>query len=166
MEPWLTGKLNDVSPLLAAILYSFEQAREDLRRWTEGLSEEQVWRRTGEIGSVGFHIRHIAGSVDRLITYADGRQLDESQLVELKSEQNNGGLSRDELLALLDEKLSKADTVVRGIDPSSFSTVREIGRKRTPVPLGVLLVHISEHTQRHVGAAIVTSKVVRGPAPV
>ena len=163
MEPWLTGKLNDVSPLLAALLYSFEQTREDLRRWTDGLSEEQIWRRSGEIGSVGFHIRHIAGSVDRLLTYADGGQLDERQLLELKSEQNDGGLSRDQLLALLDEKLSKAETVVRAIDPSSFSAVREIGRKRTPVPLGVLLVHISEHTQRHVGAAIVTSKIVRDP---
>ncbi len=163
MEPWLTGKLNDVSPLLAALLYSFEQTREDLRRWTDGLSEEQIWRRRGEIGSVGFHIRHIAGSVDRLLTYADGGQLDERQLLELKSEQNDGGLSRDQLLALLDEKLSKAETVVRAIDPSSFSAVREIGRKRTPVPLGVLLVHISEHTQRHVGAAIVTSKIVRVP---
>src|SRR5688572_11245357 len=109
MEPWLTGKLNYVSPVIAALLYSFEQTREDLRRWTDGLSEEQIWRRSGEIGSVGFHIRHIAGSVDRLITYADGRQLDELQLAQLKGEQTDGGLSRDQLLALLDEKLSKAE---------------------------------------------------------
>ncbi|HYI97658.1 MAG TPA: DinB family protein, partial [Bryobacteraceae bacterium] len=156
-----TGTLNHLSPIAAALLYSFEQARDDLRRWTEGLSEEQIWRRTGEVASVGFHIRHIAGSVDRLITYADGRQLDESQLNALRSEQNDGGLSRDQLLTMLDEQLRKTEEIVRAIDSGSLVAIREIGRKRTPVPLGVLLVHISEHTQRHVGAAIVTCKVVR-----
>src|SRR5215218_8025913 len=162
MEPWLTGKLNDVPPVLAALLYSFEQAREDLKRRTEGMTDEQMWRRSGEVASVGFHVRHIAGSVDRLMTYALGGQLDSTQLAELKAEQQEDGPSRTDLLSFLDQKLARAESIVKGIDPSSFNATREIGRKRVPVPLGVLLIHISEHTQRHVGAAIVTTKIMKG----
>ena len=161
MEPWLTGRLNDMPPVLAALLYSFAHAREDLSRWTEGLTDEQIWRRSGEVASIGFHIRHLAGSVDRLISYAAGEQLNALQLAELKAEQNESGPTREELLTFLDEKISRAEALVNAIDPSSFTLIREIGRKRVPVPLGVLLVHISEHTQRHVGAAIVTTKIVR-----
>jgi hypothetical protein len=115
----------------------------------------------GEVGPVGFHLRHIAGSVDRLITYANGGTLDEAQMAELRSEQESRGPGRDELFALLDRKFAHAEQLVRAIDPGTLEDIREIGRKKTPVPLGVLLVHISEHTQRHVGAAIVTSKIVR-----
>jgi hypothetical protein len=87
--------------------------------------------------------------------------LDETQLKELRSEQESQGQSRDDLFALFDRKLAHAAEIVRGIDPSTLADIREIGRKKVPVPLGVLLVHISEHTQRHVGEAIVTAKIVR-----
>lgn len=163
MEPWLSGAHAHLHPVQAALLYSFQHAREDLHRWTEGLTDEQIWRRAGEIGAVGFHIRHIAGSVDRLITYAAGRALSETQMAELHAEQSAQGPGRDELLNQLDEKLSSAEAVVRAIDPGQLEMMREIGRKRTPVPLGVLLVHIAEHTQRHVGAAIVTAKLSKIP---
>lgn len=161
MEPWLSGTITGTHPVLAALLYSFQQAREDLEKWTLGLTQEQIWRRVGEVAPVGFHIRHIAGSVDRLITYASKGALTEAQLAELRAEQQIPGPSRDELFELLEKKLAHAAEIVRGIDPATLGDTREIGRKKTPVPLGILLVHISEHTQRHVGAAIVTSKIVR-----
>ena len=161
MEPWLSGIITGTHPVLAALLYSFQHARQDLDQWTRGFSDEQMWRKVGDVAPVGFHIRHIAGSVDRLITYANNGSLDETQLKELRSEQESQGQSRDDLFALFDRKLAHAAEIVRGIDPSTLADIREIGRKKVPVPLGVLLVHISEHTQRHVGEAIVTAKIVR-----
>lgn len=161
MEPWLTGKLNQLHPIVAGLLYSFEHAQEELHKWTEGLTDEQLWRRSGEVAPVGFHIRHIAGSVDRLITYAAGRQLTDEQMAVLKGESEPAGPVREELFALLDRRFKNAEDIARSLDPAAFETICEIGRKRTPVPLGVLLVHISEHTQRHVGAAIVTAKLVK-----
>jgi DinB family protein len=161
MEPWLSGTITGIHPVLAAVLYSFQHARQDLDQWTRGFSDEQMWRKVGDVAPVGFHIRHIAGSVNRLITYANNGSLDETQLKEMRSDQETKGQGREELFALLDRKLAHATEIVRGIDPSTLGDIREIGRKRVPVPLAVLLVHISEHTQRHVGEAIVTAKIVR-----
>ena len=161
MEPWLTGELTGLHPIQAALLYSFQQAAQDLRQWTEGLTDEQLWRRNGNVASVGFHIRHITGSVDRLITYAIGKQMSGAQAQDLREEHNESGPGRDKLLGDLEDQFFRSAGIVREMNPAAFPEIREIGRKRIPVPLGVLLVHISEHTQRHVGAAIVTTKTVR-----
>ena len=161
MEPWLTGTITDLHPIQAALLYSFQQATQDLRQWTEGLTDEQIWRRNGSVASVGFHIRHIAGSVDRLITYAIGEQITDAQTSVLREEQSESGPGREELLQALEDRFFRSAEIVRRINAAELTEIREIGRKRIPVPLGLLLVHISEHTQRHVGAAIVTAKTVR-----
>src|SRR4029450_3386251 len=97
-EPWLRGPIAGISPLVAPALFSFEQAREDLAKHTEGLTTEQIWTQPAEAPAVGFQLRHIAGSVDRLTAYLLGRQLDESQLSALRSEMEPGA-SREELLA-------------------------------------------------------------------
>jgi hypothetical protein len=78
-EPWLRGPIAGVSPLIAPVLYSFEQAREDLATHTAGLTIAQIWARPAGLPSVGFQLRHIAGSVDRLVTYLSGRQLSDAQ---------------------------------------------------------------------------------------
>lgn len=158
-EPWLSGTLSGVHPLLAALLYSFQHARADLAKWTQDLSSEDLSRSVLGLAPVSFHIRHIAGSVDRLLTYARGEQLSAAQMSALRDEAGTG-LSRDELLQLLDGELERAAAIVQGLDPRRLGEIREIGRKRIPVPLATLLVHIAEHTQRHVGEAIVTAKTV------
>ena len=160
VEPWLRGPLAGVDPRLAPLLYSFQQAREDLHRWTEGLTDQQVWARPHGLAPVGFQIRHIAGSIERLMAYATRQQLSDRQLAELHAEMEPGA-SLAELLAQLDQKLSAAESVARAIRPDALLEPREVGRKRLPVTLGGLLTHIAEHTQRHVGQAIVTAKIVR-----
>jgi hypothetical protein len=162
VEPWLRGGHDDLDPLQAAVLYSFEHAKADIEKWTSTLSEEQLWHQHGTVGSPGWHARHIAGSVDRLTTYAAGGQLGEAQLAALQDEKQPGGPSQPELLAYINETLDRCGNTIRSLDPSTWRSVRGIGRKRVPVPLGVLLVHIAEHTQRHVGELIVTVKLVRG----
>jgi hypothetical protein len=158
----MTGTLSHLHPMQAALLYSFEHARQDIEHWTSGMPEEALWLRVGEIAPAAFHIRHIGGSVDRLLTYAAAKELSEAQMQELQAEQQpEGQTSAAELLEYFGSKLQRAEEAVRGLDVSDLKAVREIGRKRIPVPLGVLLAHIAEHTQRHVGEAIITLKLAR-----
>jgi uncharacterized damage-inducible protein DinB len=160
-EPWLRGPITGVDPLLAPLLYAFQQAREDLARNTEGLTDSQVWSAPHGFGSVGFHLRHIAGSVDRLMIYAQGHQLSAEQIRDLEEEKSPAGPGRDELLAKLDEVLRRAEAAVRSMDPSSLREVRDVGRKRLPSTVIGLLTHVAEHTARHVGQAISAAKWAR-----
>jgi len=159
-EPWMRGPLPGVDPLLAPLLYSFQQAREDLARWTHGLTPEQLWGEPHGFGSVGFHLRHIAGSTDRLITYLRGEQLGDAQLAFLKSE-HTPGASREELLAALDRVFAESEAVVRALDPAKLAEPRFVGRKHLPSTVIGLLTHIAEHTQRHVGQTISAAKWAR-----
>jgi hypothetical protein len=162
VEPWMRGYLTGSNPVLAAVLYSFQQAREELAKWAGDLSDEALWRSFGDIAPLGFHIRHLAGSIDRLTTYAAGESLTEEQFQVLKQEHDHG-LPKDRLFELLEKSLQRAETLVRGVDPAQFTDLRYVGRKRIPATLAGLLIHIAEHTQRHVGSAIITAKLARLP---
>ena len=161
VEPWLRGTDAGVHPSIAATLFAFEQAREDLSHWTEGFSVEQMWARPHGLASLAFQIRHIAGSVERLSTYLDGRQLSEEQLRAVREEGQPAELDRDALLDLIEKSFTNAEVVMRRIDPATLAEPREVGRKRLPTTVAALLTHIAEHTARHVGEAIITAKLVR-----
>ena len=160
-EPWMRGPIAGVHPLLTPLLYCFEQAREDLAKHTAGLTPEQIWASPQGFGSVGFHLRHIAGSTDRLMTYLQGRLLNEEQTATLESEQRPDGLSREELLNAMDRVFRGAEAVVRSLDPAVLTEPRTVGRQRLPTTVIGLLSHIGEHTQRHVGQAISAAKWAR-----
>jgi len=160
-EPWLRGPLEGVSPFIAPLLRSFEMAREDLAHHTEGLSTKQLWERPAGAAPVGFHIRHIGGSVERLIVYLRGRQLDDRQMKELRAEMEPGA-TREQLLAELDHALSDAEAVVRALPSESLTESRGVGRKALPTTVIGLIIHIAEHTQRHTGQAVTTARLVRG----
>jgi uncharacterized damage-inducible protein DinB len=147
-EPWLRGPIAGVDPLIAPVLYAFTQAREDLARYSEGLTADQLWT-----SMVGFHIRHIARSTERLVDYLEGR---------LPQQLGDGdpGATREELLAELDSAFDRAEKVVRSIDPATLRDAREVGRRRLPTTVIGLLTHIAEHTQRHVGQAITAAKAI------
>jgi hypothetical protein len=157
-EPWLRGPISGVDPLIAPILYAFEQAREDLAIHTEGLTNQQIWATPHGFGSLGFHVRHIGGSTDRLTTYLEGQQLSEKQLAILQTE-HQPGASREDLLSQMDSSFHRAETIVRSLHPAMLSEPREVGRKRLPTTVIGLLTHIAEHTQRHVGQAISAAKL-------
>jgi hypothetical protein len=159
-EPWLRDSIPAVDPLLAPLLYSFQQALEDLTKFTEGLTTEQMWLRPAGLASVGFQMRHIEGSTDRLLTYAQGQELSAEQMSALKSEMEPGA-TREELLERLRVRFREAEKVVRSIPVAALAERRAVGRKLLPTTLIGLIVHIAEHTQRHVGQAIVTAKLAR-----
>ncbi len=154
-EPWLRRPIPGISPLTAPVLASFRHASEDLARWTEGLTADQIWTAPPGLATIGFHLRHIAGSTDRLMSYLQGRDLTPAQMAALQAEKAPGA-PRDELLAAVAQAFAEAEAVVRAIDPAILPDPRWVGRKRLPTTVIGLLTHIAEHTQRHVGAAIAT----------
>ncbi len=160
IEPWLRGPIEGVSPFVAPLLYSFQMAREDLARHTESLTVEQIWASPGGGASIGFHVRHAGGAADRLCTYLEGRELSEAQMTALRAE-GNPGASREELLRELDGNLSRVEAVASALNASALSEVRMVGRKKLPTTVIGLLIHIAEHTQRHVGQAVTTARLVR-----
>jgi hypothetical protein len=158
-EPWLRGPLPDIDPIVAPVLYSFQHAREDLATYTEGLSNEEIWSRPQEITSLGFHIRHMGGSVARLCAYLEGRQLTPEELERIPRE-GDPGAGRDELLSNLNAEFVRCERLLRGLNPGTLRDRREVGRNRLPTTVIGLVVHLAEHTQRHLGQAITTAKLL------
>jgi uncharacterized damage-inducible protein DinB len=150
-EPWLRGTLTDVQAVQRAVLHALELAKEDLAKWCGNLSDAELNARPANLAPVAFHIR--------LLTYAEGKELDEAQMDALRSELDPGPGS-DELFAELAGALERGASRVRAFDPNALEESRAVGKKRLPTTVGSLLVHIAEHTQRHVGQAITTAKIL------
>jgi hypothetical protein len=157
----MRGPIAGVHPLCSPLLYSFQHAREDLARHTEGLSTGQIWTRPYGLTPAGFHILHIAGSTERLMVYLQGGQLSSAQLDALAAESSAAGIDRTELLSKVDRAFDQAGEVVRALDPETLTAPRGVGRLRLPTTVIGLLTHIAEHTQRHVGQAISAAKLAR-----
>lgn len=158
-EPWLRGSLNDVPAVQRGVLHALELAREDLERWCDGLTDEELHARPGGIAPVAFHLRHIARSIDRLLTYAEGNQLSPEQISVMKAEMEPRG-SRNELMAELMVAIAKSGKRIRAFSEQQLQEARSVGKKQLPTSVGGLLVHVADHTQRHVGQAITTAKIV------
>ena len=159
-EPWLRGTLTDVAAVPRAVLHALELARTDLQDWCGSLTDEELNLEFEGIAPVAFHLRHIAGSIDRLLTYAEGRELDAAQIAALKSEKS-AGATRDRLFVDLDANFASASDRIRVLGMSDLDEGRAVGIKKLPTTVGGLLVHVADHTQRHVGQAVTTARFVR-----
>jgi hypothetical protein len=160
IEAWLRGPLEGVHPLVAPTVHAYLQALEDVAQWTDGLSDAKIWSRPHGLAPVGFQLRHIAGSVERLTTYLRGDQLTNAQLEAARSEMGPGP-GRAELLEMVTRSLQDSERVLRSLDPATLTHPRVVGRKRLPTTVTGLVVHLAEHTQRHVGELIITTKLAR-----
>jgi uncharacterized damage-inducible protein DinB len=164
-EPWLRGTLGDIPAVARAVLHALELAEEDLQKWCGALSDAQLNARPGGLAPIAFQIRHIARSVDRLLTYAEGRQLSEAQLKELKSEMAPNRAAA-EIFSELRVQFWRAEQRIRALAATKdLEAARVVGRRALPTTLGGLLVHVADHTQRHTGQAITTAKIVRASTP-
>jgi uncharacterized damage-inducible protein DinB len=160
VEPWLRGTRTDVDAVRRGVIHALELAAEDVALWCETLDDEEFEARPLGLAPVGFHLRHIARSLDRLLTYAEGQQLSERQLKALRSEMD-GGAGREAVLMEFAEGIEVAVTRVLAISRESYEQPREVGRKKLPTTVGGLLVHCADHTQRHAGQTVTTAKVVK-----
>jgi len=161
VEPWLRGTLPELDAVRRQVLHALELTAEDLERWCVELSDREMNTRPFGIAPVAFHLRHIARSLDRLLTYAEGRALSQTQMDALGSEME-GSASAEAVLKEIRGGLEDARRRVLRISQESYENPRGVGRSMLPSTVGGLLVHCAEHTQRHIGQAITTAKVVIG----
>jgi uncharacterized damage-inducible protein DinB len=162
VEPWLAGPVEGVDEYVQPAAHALLQAREDLPRAVDGLRGAQLWVRPGGAASIGFHLRHIAGAIDRLLTYARGEALSEAQKEAARAEQAPGDEpDATPLLALAQAAIDAALAQLRATPRAALLEARLVGRAQLPSTVLGLLFHVAEHTQRHTGQLIATAKVVR-----
>ena len=166
-EVWLRGPVAGVHPLLQPAAHALLQAGEECDRAAASLTAEELWATPGGAASAGFHLRHIAGVIDRLLTYTRGESLNERQRAALAAEAQPGDPPAEvaPLLADVHRAMARALEVLRSTPPESLGEPRTVGRAALPSTLHGQLYHIAEHAQRHAGQLVTTVKVVRGGAP-
>ena len=162
-EAWLEGPVEGVDPFLMPAAHSLLQSRRDIEA-AAGMSPGELWITPGGAASAGFHLRHLAGSIDRLLTYAAGAQLSDRQRERLQ-EEAEAGKPPAEARRLVEEAQAAIDhalEAIRQVRHDELLEAREVGRARLPSNVLGLLFHIAEHTQRHAGQVITTAKIVKG----
>jgi uncharacterized damage-inducible protein DinB len=151
-----------VPAVLQPVAHILLQVRESVGELTADLSEEQWNARPANVASCAFHVRHIAGVIDRLFTYARGEKLSPDQLAAIRREGEALALADvPEALRAVDARVDAAIEELRTIDASTLGDFRPVGRAQLPSTVIGCLVHGAEHSMRHVGQLSVTARVVR-----
>jgi uncharacterized damage-inducible protein DinB len=163
-EVWLRGPIEGVPAVLMPAAHAFLQVREEVAAVAEALSADELWVKPGGAASAGFHLQHIVGATDRLLTYARGEVLNETQKAYLKSEGTPGQppASASTLVAAAQKSMDDAVNVLRGTAAESVTDARAVGRAALPTTVLGLLFHAAEHAQRHAGQLTTTVKILRG----
>jgi len=160
-EVWLRGPVEGVPPPLQPVAHSLLQCREELGRLLDGMAAARIWRSPGDAPSIGFHVRHAIGSLDRLFTYARGAMLSDAQRDVLAMESvADLNLGAGDLLSAFDAAMSRAMDQLCDTPEGVLTDRRLVGRAQLPSTVIGLLFHAAEHTQRHVGQAITTARFI------
>jgi uncharacterized damage-inducible protein DinB len=159
-EVWLRGPVDGIPALLQPVAHGLLQCREEVRDAVAALTPEQVWARPSSAASIGFHVRHAAGSLDRLFTYARGEMLSPAQRTALASEDepDPGENTAATLVELFDDAIARALDQLRTTNEASLLEARGVGRAQLPSTVLGLLFHAAEHTQRHAGQVMTTAR--------
>ncbi len=162
-EYWLRGALPGVTPELQPVAQSLMQSMLELEHNVLGLDGVTVNARPGLAASIAFHARHIAGSIDRLLTYAAGKSLSDAQRDALAAEKD--AMAVDGAAALEDARqaIDRALVVVRETDGGALNEPRAVGSAKLPSTVRGLLFHIAEHTLMHSGQIRTTRLVLSQP---
>jgi uncharacterized damage-inducible protein DinB len=161
-EVWQRGPVAGVDPLLMPVAHSLLQVQEDLRTLAARVADEHAWARPGGAAAIAFHVRHIAGSTDRLLTYARGDALSEVQRAAARAEAIDDP-PRPALRQLVDETIAALDRAldqVKATPRESLLEPRVVGRLRLPSTTLGLLFHAAEHATRHAGQALTTARIL------
>jgi uncharacterized damage-inducible protein DinB len=163
IEAWLRGPVPGVPALLNPAAHALQHAAEDADRALAGLSAEAIWQRPGGVASVGYHVRHLSGALDRLFTYARGEALTDEQRDTLAREEESGEQPQDgaAIGAELHAAIERALDQLRRTPDDTLLEPRPVGRQRLPSTVVGLLFHAAEHASRHAGQALTTAKIVR-----
>jgi hypothetical protein len=161
-EVWQRGPLPDITPLLQPVGHALLQAREEIELYMKEFPAKLLWLRPAGLASVGFHLQHLSGVLDRVFCYARGEGLSTEQFELLRQEgkDSDAGHTVEELLARFSGQVDAAMEQLRNTPDNQLTEYRGIGRAGLPSTVIGLLVHGAEHTMRHLGQLLVTSKVL------
>lgn len=163
VEVWLRGPVAGIAPMLQPAAHALLQVGEDVLPLVADLTPDQLWMRPGGAASIGFHLKHLPGSLDRLLTYSRGEQLSPSQLAYLASERT-AHEDRPPLEALtggLSAAIDDAIAYLRTVTEESLLRSRDVGRQKLPSTTLGLIFHAAEHSSRHAGQVVTLCRVVR-----
>ena len=162
MEYWLSGPVENIPLLLQPVAHALLQSREEVGESVKDFPHSQLWQKPGGAASVGFHLQHLTGVLDRLFTYAKAEQLNHQQLEYLKAEGKlNESIQVSELLENFNQQVDIALKQLQNTREDSLLEFRGVGRKQIPSNVLGLLFHAAEHTQRHTGQLLVTVKLLK-----
>ena len=162
LEYWQRGPVPEIPSLLQPVAHALLQAREEIAEMMQTFPSELLWEKPAGAASCGFHLQHISGVIDRLFTYARNEKLNDKQFEELALEGKNSieGLTILDLINKLSHQIDAALEQLKHTNESSLTDFRAVGRAGLPSTVIGLLFHAAEHTMRHLGQLLVTSKVV------
>jgi len=163
-EVWLRGPLADMPDLLMPAAHALMQTAEDVAEVAGSLTPDELWQTPGGAASPGFHLKHLVGATDRLLTYARGETLTPAQMAFLKSEKTPGTPpeSTATLIASVQKAIEDALAQLRRTPPESLTDKRAVGRAALPTTVLGLIFHTAEHSQRHAGQLTTTIRILRG----
>ena len=162
-EVWLRGPVPGISSLLQPVAHALLQAQEEVHKIMFGFPDFLLWERPADVASVGFHLQHLSGVLDRLFTYGRGESLTPAQLERLRSEEQSPGPSCSvvTLVENFDVQMEKAlQQLMDTAEPTLLLPIG-VGRKKLPSTVFGVLFHAAEHTQRHTGQLLVTARILR-----
>ncbi|NEM99310.1 DinB family protein [Pontibacter burrus] len=164
LEVWLRGPVAGVPALLQPVAHALLQARDEVENYMHEFPEDLMWERPAGVASVGYHLQHLTGILQRLLTYARGEALSEEQLAYLYAEGKPTEATAQDLVQAFHEQVDKALEQIRQTDENTMTDVRRVGRAQVESTVIGLLFHAAEHSMRHVGQLLVTARVLRGQA--
>lgn len=160
-EVWLRGPVEGIDPLLQPVVHALLQAKEEVNAMMNNFPDAHLWDRPAGVASVGFHLQHLTGVLDRLFTYANAQALSPAQLDSLAAEGKANDIDTSAaLVTTFNNRVDDCITTLRHTNPQTLLEHRSVGRAQLPSTVLGLLVHAAEHTQRHVGQLLVTARIV------
>jgi uncharacterized damage-inducible protein DinB len=160
---WLRGPVEGILPLLQPAAHTLLQVGEDVLPIVQHLTPSQLWARPGGAAAIGFHLAHLPGSLDRLLTYSRSESLRPDQLARLTAERtvHEDRPELSTLLADFSDGLQSAIEYLRRVPAETLFQHREVGRKRLPSTTMGLIFHAAEHSSRHAGQIVTLTRVVQ-----
>lgn len=161
-EYWLSGPIAGVPALLQPSAHALLQSVREVKGYLADFPEEKLWEQPFGRASVGFHLRHLTGVLDRLMTYAKEESLTDAQFQFLKNEGNGENApSAQQMITDFEQKVDEALAYFKTLPESALTEARFVGRKKLPTTVIGLLFHAAEHSQRHVGQLLVTVSALK-----
>jgi uncharacterized damage-inducible protein DinB len=161
LEYWLRGPVPGIRPLLQPVAHALLQARTEVNALMVDFPGQKLWERPAGLASPGFHLQHLAGVLDRLLTYARGEGLSQQQLADLASEgKPRGGKKTD--LNRFNIQIDKSLQQLGHTPEETLTEPRTVGRAGIPSTVIGLLFHAAEHTMRHTGQFLATTRILVG----